>query len=399
MARTREDRLTGKGPKRILAIDAGGARALLGAGLLFGLEARLRRERNDAQFRLWDHFDLIGGVSSGAVLAAALSAGASVEEACLLLEECGPPPEGSLRGDAVRRPKFDQHRLQETLQQAFGGALLGDPRIRTGLAILVKPLGEAAPELWSNAPGSSTAERSFAEAISASLGGEHLFDGRQGYADAALAAPSPLLPLLRFAISPRGLGWRQGADHLALVSLGAGRLRPALPQRVFDAPPDPNPAAVAANVATRAAYALEAALFDAQEEALAAIVELTIGEGETATPGALARFSRIDVDLTPNALEALGFSPEEIAAARERKPATGAMLALWRRIGETAGGLARRELAPAVSAAVQVAGGSDAEPAITPGARPMAASRRGKGRPAPDGRSRLELLSGVWGPK
>ncbi|MBY0447389.1 MAG: patatin-like phospholipase family protein, partial [Hyphomonadaceae bacterium] len=137
MARTREDRLTGKGPKRILAIDAGGARALLGAGLLFGLEAKLRRERNDAQFRLWDHFDLIGGVSSGAVLAAALSAGASVEEACVLLEECGPSPEGALRGDAVRRPKFDQHRLQETLQQAFGGALLGDPRIRTGLAILV----------------------------------------------------------------------------------------------------------------------------------------------------------------------------------------------------------------------------------------------------------------------
>lgn len=396
MARTREDRLTGKGPKRILAIDAGGARAILSAGLLAGLEARLRRERSDAHFRLWDHFDLIGGVSSGAVLAAALSAGASVEEACGVLEESGPSPDGALQGDAVRRPKFDQQRLHETLEQAFGGARLGDPRIRTGLAILVKPLGEAAPELWSNAPGSLTAERSFAEAICASLGGEHVFDGRQGYADAALAAPSPLLPLLRFAISPRGLGWRRGAEHLSLVSLGAGRLRPELPGRVFDAPPDPTPAKVAANVATRAAYALEAALFDAQEEALAAIAEITVGEGEPAIAGALARFTRLDIDLTPTALESLGFSAQEHTLARARKPATGAMLELWRRIGESAGGFARLDQAPSVSIKVRnVAVAETGSPQFSPTAR----SLRRRDRRAGEGKSRLELLSGVWGPK
>jgi hypothetical protein len=183
-------------------------------------------------------------------------------------------------------------------------------------------------------------------------------------------------------------------------------MRPALPARVFDGPIDPNPAAAAANVATRAAYALEAALFDAAEEMLAALAELTVAEGEPQAPGAVARFTRLDVDLTPDALEPLGFSPEEITLAGERKPATGRMLALWRRIGETAGSRAPQHRAPAPPAVTirvhepTIREGVVESPVPAPEAKPDKRKRRRAARPrAREGASRLVLLSGVWGPK
>lgn len=401
--KTREERLGGKGPKRILAIDAGGARTILSAALLGSIEARLRREKDDPDLRLWDHFDLIGGVSSGAFLAGALCAGASVEEACGLLEEAGPGADTPLRGDAVRRPKFELSRLIQTLNEAFGDAPIGDPRIRTGFAAVVKPLEDGPPEIWSNAPNSPSAQRTFQEVILASLGGDCQFDGRGGFADAAIAAPCPAWPLLRYAISPRGLGWATGASKISLVSLGAGRLRPNLPARVFDGPIDPNPNALAASVATRAGYALESALFDAADEALAAMSEVLTPEGSPRT-GALASFTRLDVDLTQQSLTDLGLSAGEIQAATERRPATAATLALWRRIGERA----------ALSAPGRVSVGSgpdgDAKPAEEPaseateaksedaaGPHADTAAARPGAKPPRKPRSRLEALSGILG--
>jgi len=421
-SKTRDERLTGKGPKRILAIDAGGPRIVLAAALLGALEAKLRREKNDPDLRLWDHFDLIGGVSAGAFLAAAFCAGASVDEACGLLEDAGPAPGAPLPGDAVRRPKFAATRLAQTLEEAFGDAAIGDPRIRAGFAALVKPLEDDPPEVWTNAPGSASADKTFKEAILASLGGDCSFDGRRGFADAALAAPSPVWPLLRFAISPRGLAWPSGANKLHVVSVGAGRLRPWMPGRVFDGPIDPNPAAVAANVATRAGYALEAALFDAAEEALAALAELSTPEG-TSRSGALLSFTRFDVDLSADALTGLGFSPGEIQTATERRPASAEAVALWRRIGARAGeailGVAPSP-SPSVPAEEQLVRVAPEQPAEQPPeqrpephsepSRETAAQEAQADATAPiaaDGakrplavrrpRSRLEALSGVLG--
>lgn len=413
-SKTREERLTGKGPKRILAIDAAGPRAILAAALLGGLESRLRKEKNDPDLRLWDHFDLIGGASSGAFLAGALCAGASVEEACGLIEDAGPALDASLRGDAVRRPKFDPARLADTLEEAFGDAVIGDPRIRTGFAALVKPLESGPVEIWSNAPNAPSAERTFQEAIVASLGGDCSFDGRGGFADSALAAPCPVWPLLRFAISPRGLNWPTGANKLQVVSVGAGRLRPGLPIRVFDGPIDPNPAALAANVATRAGYALEAALFDATEEALAALAEVAAPEGGSRA-GALLSFSRLDLELSTEALSGLGLSPGEIQAATERRPATAATVALWRRIGELGVRYAseralQQAAAPAAvsslpgeesdasldSALITVAPDRASAPQAQAAPEPKSAPLQPR---PPRSRSRLESLAGVLGGK
>ena len=62
------------GVKRILALDGGGVKGVLTLGMLKALEDELRRRAHGAaDFRLSDYYDLIGGTSTGAIIATALS--------------------------------------------------------------------------------------------------------------------------------------------------------------------------------------------------------------------------------------------------------------------------------------------------------------------------------------
>ncbi|NJL60190.1 MAG: hypothetical protein HC887_11695 [Desulfobacteraceae bacterium] len=69
------DRLGAIGPKRILAIDGGGIRSLISLGFWEQIETLLRERHNNPNLRLYEYFDLIGGTSTGAVLAAGLAVG------------------------------------------------------------------------------------------------------------------------------------------------------------------------------------------------------------------------------------------------------------------------------------------------------------------------------------
>ena len=74
-----EARLSAKGPKRILALDGGGIRGAITLGFLEQIERTLaeRHEREGimpkADFRLHHYFDLIGGTSTGSIIAALLA--------------------------------------------------------------------------------------------------------------------------------------------------------------------------------------------------------------------------------------------------------------------------------------------------------------------------------------
>jgi predicted acylesterase/phospholipase RssA len=75
------DRYRTPGPRRILALDGGGIRGLITLGVLERLESELAdRLGRGPEFRLSDYFDLIGGTSTGAIIAAALARGMSVAE-------------------------------------------------------------------------------------------------------------------------------------------------------------------------------------------------------------------------------------------------------------------------------------------------------------------------------
>jgi patatin-like phospholipase/acyl hydrolase len=62
-------------PKRILALDGGGIRGVLTLEYLEAIEALLRQRRNDPDLLLSDYFDLIGGTSTGSIIAAGLACG------------------------------------------------------------------------------------------------------------------------------------------------------------------------------------------------------------------------------------------------------------------------------------------------------------------------------------
>ena len=68
------ERFQQPGPKRILSLDGGGARGLLSLGILAQLERHLGERSGDpANFRLAHYFDLIGGTSTGAIIATTLA--------------------------------------------------------------------------------------------------------------------------------------------------------------------------------------------------------------------------------------------------------------------------------------------------------------------------------------
>ncbi len=70
-----------KQPRKILALDGGGIRGVITLEILAEMEEQLKQKLGKgADFRLGDYFDYIGGTSTGAIIAAGLSIGMSVQE-------------------------------------------------------------------------------------------------------------------------------------------------------------------------------------------------------------------------------------------------------------------------------------------------------------------------------
>ncbi len=70
-----------KRPRKILALDGGGIRGVITLEILAEMESQLKQKLNKGdEFRLGDYFDYIGGTSTGAIIAAGLSIGMSVQE-------------------------------------------------------------------------------------------------------------------------------------------------------------------------------------------------------------------------------------------------------------------------------------------------------------------------------
>ncbi len=130
------DRLTRPGPKRILAIDGGGIRGALAAGYLQRIEAVLRERHGKPELVLADYFDLIGGTSTGAIIAAGLALGMSAQDITERYLTLG--------GAAFRKvllpfkAKFNELALAQQLESIFGERLLGDESLRMGLCIVTK---------------------------------------------------------------------------------------------------------------------------------------------------------------------------------------------------------------------------------------------------------------------
>jgi len=258
MSRTLEEHLFGPGPKRILALDGGGIRGILTIQILARIEKMLRERNGDPDARLSDYFDLIGGTSTGAIIAAGLALGWPTERVDALYRELGNSIfESSYLRWGLLRAKFSSKPLQEALKREFGDLTLGSRELKTGLAIVAKRLDTGSPWVVHNNPkgkyyepragGTSTANKDFLlrKIVRASTAAPHYFepeeieisrDTRGAFVDGGISPHNnPALQLLMLAtLGGHELNWRWGADRLMLVSVGTGSVELKLqPQDVM----------------------------------------------------------------------------------------------------------------------------------------------------------------------
>ena len=150
----RDAHLFGPGPKWILSLDGGGVRGAATIAFLERIEA-LIEEIEGRPVRLGDWFDLIGGTSTGAIIATALALGYRVSEIRTFYEQLAPKIfKRSFWRVTGWHAKFDSRRLMQELTKVIGARTLDSPDLRTGLCIVLKRMDTGSAWIVANNPRS-----------------------------------------------------------------------------------------------------------------------------------------------------------------------------------------------------------------------------------------------------
>jgi len=242
-----------KGPKRILALDGGGIRGILTLQFLKSIEDLVKKRLGRDDALLCDYFDLIGGTSTGSIIAAGLACGMTVDALQDLYETIGTKvfqPGGlskwlpdSLQGKFA--PKFPSEPLQEELDRHLGAdTTLDSNRIRTGLMVMTKRMDTGSPWPLNNCGRGKYAAQDgkllLTQVVRASTAAPTYFapekiviHSRDGgavegaFVDGGVTPfNDPALQLLMLAaLQGHGFRWPTGRDRLLIVSVGTGAYR------------------------------------------------------------------------------------------------------------------------------------------------------------------------------
>jgi len=249
---TRDQHFQNPGPKRILALDGGGLRGIVTLGYLKEIETLLRkRHGGGVDFRLGHYFDLIAGTSTGAIIAAGLAIGMTVDDLIGHYVKLGRKVfKGSFLKNGILRERYDEDTLIDELKGVFGDKSLGDASLCTGLLIVTKrmdtgsiwPFGnnpngryfKAKPNsatiananypLWQVVRASTAAPTYFVpekiviacEEDKAPVQGEFVDGGVSPFNNPALQA------LMYANLEGYRVGWPTGENQLLIVSVGTG---------------------------------------------------------------------------------------------------------------------------------------------------------------------------------
>lgn len=243
------DRLNSPGPKKILSLDGGGIRGALTLGYLKKLEDILKAKFSDnPDFRLCDYFDLIGGTSTGSIIAASLAIGKTVDEITKLYMELGGKIFGEKRNwwnpmETMKwlKANYSYKAMEDGLKYAYGNLTLGSEEIKSGLCIVAKradtnsvwplinhPNGKFFDSdlgknknipLWQAVRASSAAPTYFAPQMISVMENEEA-----AFIDGGLSmANNPALTLLMIAtIKGFPFHWPMSEENILLVSVGTG---------------------------------------------------------------------------------------------------------------------------------------------------------------------------------
>jgi len=229
-------------PGRLLAIDGGGLAGLIPAEALIQIEEQLDQITGTPKL-LCDRFDLIGGTSTGAILAAGLALGLKASDLRDFYLKFG--------NDIFTKSflplrlwhKYPSGPLEEHLKEVFKEATLGGSELRTKVLIVTKnaTLGNdwfftnnpnnkffkinSGLPLWQVVRASTAAPTYFPPQtikVPDSSGKKHSYE----FIDGGVSSyNNPALRVFLDATAPAtegGLGWPMGANELLLISLGTG---------------------------------------------------------------------------------------------------------------------------------------------------------------------------------
>lgn len=348
---SRDRHLFSSGKKRILSLDGGGVRGAVSIAFLERLEEVLSDIEGRA-VRLHEWFDLIGGTSTGAIIAGGLASGHSPSEIHAFYQRLAPKV---FRSSSFHIPgwhaNFNGAALHEELDRIFGGCELGSENLKTGLCMVLKRLDTGSCWIVMNNPRSlfweTPPDNSFVgnrylslpDVVRASTAAPFYFDPQtieiiKGmepglFLDGGLTPHNnPSLALLLVALlPPYQLNWKTGVEGLCVVSIGTGAYRPRL--TTHDAKKTPS--------LLLAINALAAQISDNQELTLTLMAWLgqaslpwpinsELGDLRDATPpfAKLFRYHRYDIRLDGDWLAehaATRLEPEQVMSLRQMENA------------------------------------------------------------------------------
>ena len=227
--------------KRLLSIDGGGLCGLIPAEALILIEKQLD-EITGSQLPLCDRFDLIGGTSTGAILAAGLSLGLKAGQLRDFYLNFGKGIFSKVFFPIRFWHSYPSEPLEGHLKEVFGeNTTLGSSKLRTQILIVSKnaTLGttwfftnnrqgkyfntNAAIPLWQIVRASSAAPTFFPPQkikVPDDLGQVHNYE----FIDGGVSSyNNPSLQLFLEATDPQyKFGWPTGTDKIVLLSLGTG---------------------------------------------------------------------------------------------------------------------------------------------------------------------------------
>ncbi|HEY8283876.1 MAG TPA: patatin-like phospholipase family protein [Chloroflexota bacterium] len=229
-------------PRKMLAIDGGGIRAMLSIEVLAQIERLARAAYANPLLTLADCFDYFAGTSTGAIVATLLSLGMTVDDIRDLYVRTGPLMFSHARLTERLRFRYDDEPLARMLKQRLGkGTTLGSDLVKTLLLLVLRDATTDSPWPISNNPGapfnrldsptcnlrfplwqlvraSTAAPLYFPPEVIEVGGQEHVFvdGGLTPFANPAFQL------FLMSTVDRYNLRWPVGEDKMLLVSLGTG---------------------------------------------------------------------------------------------------------------------------------------------------------------------------------
>lgn len=239
-------RYRSKQPRKILALDGGGIRGLMTVRMLIRLEELLAAERGRSDFRLCQYFDYIGGTSTGAIIAAALSRGMSAQELLDFYLDFGKQAFSKRSIFARWKSMYGDGELAQKLRDVFGEQTTLAPEHLHNLLLVVTrntttdsawPISSNPDAMFNDpAAGNCNLRLPLWKLVRASTAAPVYFPPEVIQVDPNNAEQefvfvdggttphnNPAFLLYRMATSPiYNLGWDTGEKNLLIVSLGTG---------------------------------------------------------------------------------------------------------------------------------------------------------------------------------